>query len=681
MKKKKFIFRLFQFAIGLAALTICSCEVKSPVAPVWDVEVNVPIANRNYTLAEALKKDTTLIKSYNSPDVLGLLYYSDSKELEKISVGETIEFKATSSDASMRLDDLTTDNPSNLTTVVPIQEWTSIVPPTNTVVPVIASQTISKSMNRIQQFEEATFETGQMVLKMTNNNGNFPINAERIRFLNARNNVVVIDSTMSPVLVIPGNENRNVTFNLAGKTFPDSIKIEVTISSPGSGGVSIAIPANASTNIDVAFNNLHFRSIKAVLPQQQPINFSDQVEIDDSTQYQNVVFLSGSLEMDFRNFIDLEVNITLTINELKEPGGATFTRNILLGRKGTASSQKKIEVPDLNNYKLTSGAATNKLGFTVNAQPVKSNTSSTIVKNDSIVSDFKFTTSKLKSFTGKLRPTLLDSSLTTYRIELKNFDFGFTFNQVNFASPDIKIKLNTSVDFDVKFEGKISGTNSKQTRLLPLPTSILSKGNNTIQIDKTQLSNFLSGFNEELPDTLIILGKAHVNPNYQVGTVTSNDTISGEAFFEFPFNVGIAGGNYIDTTKMEFAENSKELLEKINQTDFILSITNGLPIAITYLAYLEDSAGNFLMKFPPNKDSVQVPGGLTDAQGNVVTFKTDSSVMVFGKAEVEKLLKASRLISTIRMNTTKPNNQAVRFKTSDVIFVRAYGKLNYQINP
>lgn len=682
MKNKKFVFRFFQTIVLLLALSFFSCEVKSPVAPIWDVEVNVPIANRSYTLAEALRKDTALIKSYDSPDVLGLLYYSDVKDLEKITVGETIEFKSASSDVSVLLDDLTVDDPSGLSTAIPIQEWTTFNPPTTTVVPVISSQAIQKSLNRIQQFEQATFETGQMLLDLSNNNGSFPINAERLRFLNARTNAVVLDSTISPVLVIPGNSSRSVQFNLAGRTFPDSLKIEVTISSPGSGGVSISIPANAKTDIDVSFQNLHFLSIKGVLPQQQPIDYSEEVEIDDSTFYKDVTLSSGSLEVGFENYIDIEVNVTLTIQELKEPGGVTYSKSVLLGRRGTASSQNKIVISNLENYRLyTTSSFTNKLKFDIKAQPVKSNSSSTIAKNDSITSEFRFYTSKVKIFTGKLRPTLLDSSLTTYKIELKNFDLGFTFHQINFKNPEIDIHLKTSVDFDVKFEGKISGSNSKQIRYLPLPPSILHKGDNIIAIDKTQLSNFLSGFEDELPDTLIILGKAHVNPNYQVGTVASSDTIIGDAYFEFPLNVGIAGGNYQDTTSIEFDEDSKKLLENINQTDFVLDITNGLPIAITYTGYLEDSSGNFLMKFPPSKDSVQVAGGITDGNGNVITFNQDTTLMLFGRPEVEKLLKASRLISTIKMNTTKPNNQPVRFKTSDIIFIRAYGKLNYQINP
>jgi hypothetical protein len=287
----------------------------------------------------------------------------------------------------------------------------------------------------------------------------------------------------------------------------------------------------------------------------------------------------------------------------------------------------------------------------------------------------------MKYFSGKLRRTKLDSSLTTYKIQLKDFYSGFTFHQIKLGDPKVLLHLNTSINFEADFRGNIRGTNGRETRTMALPITLLKYGNNVIELDRQTLSNFLSGFTQKLPDTLVIFGEATANPNYKVGSMSRTDSIFGSAFFEFPLDVGLAGGVFLDTSKVNFSQESIDKLNQANATTFTLRIKNGLPVAITVKTVLIDTGGVFLMKFPPNLDSVVVNGAAVDNNGNVINPAIDSVSVIMLKADVEKLVKAKNLISTIRMNTSRSGNLPVKFKISDLITITGYGKINYHVKP
>lgn len=656
---------------------LSSCEIKDPITPSYDVELNVPIIKKNFTLGEALKKDTTLIKSYTDAQKVGLLYYKDTTTITPILVGEGIGIADASISQTEKITSLTINNAAPDAKEIPISQWSGINPPITTVVPALPPTLISENLAPINLFQKATFETCDFRVRVRNNN-NIPITISRIKIIDNISLSTVIDTITNNTIAV--NNQRDYNFDLSGKTLNNSLKLEVTISSPGSGGVGVFIPANANTRIDFSFDNVQLLSATAIFPVQDPIVVNSSLALDDSTKFTLIEFSSGSLLLNFENYVDLDLNCDVTFPTFKKANGDVYREIFSLTRRGTANSVKTIFIPDLVNWKITNTTESNLIQYNAVITPQQSSNLRTVAKDDSVSFQFNISEAKLKTFQGRIKPTRLDSSLTTYKIELKNFELGFDYVQMKFSQPQIALKLNTSINFNILFTGYIQGSNNLQTRLMPIPNSTLRLGSNTINLNPTEVEQFLNGFQGKLPDTLVILGKADVNRNYRSGSIKSTDSIAGLADFEFPLNVGIAKGVYKDTSTVSIDENGRDLLNDVLSTSFTLEIENGLPMAIEFKGFFLDSLGNVLLRFPNNVDSVLIPSATVNSSGEVTQTTLSQNTIIINKNEIALILKSDKFVATFEFNTGRTNVDPVKFKTNNTIKLKGFGTLNYRVN-
>jgi len=78
---------IFMFLIVL----IQSCDIKEPTAPNWDVSLNIPIANKSYTMFDILENKSSTIQHYTDITNGNLLYYSNTKQMDKIVLSDKLK--------------------------------------------------------------------------------------------------------------------------------------------------------------------------------------------------------------------------------------------------------------------------------------------------------------------------------------------------------------------------------------------------------------------------------------------------------------------------------------------------------------------------------------------------------------------------------------------------------------
>lgn len=679
--KNKFLI----FICGLLFLSvfISSCEIKSPVAPSWDVELNVPLINNEYTLLDVINRDSSVLKSYNDPNKLGLLYYSTNKTIDKIVVGDKLKFEQTAKNSSVKVGTVKINDPKPTTTNVIITKWLPVTPGQSQVIFPVSNVPVTQSFDRFQEFEKATFETGILKTIISNNNGPISITINSVVIKDAKTNAVII--TDNNAKTIPANSKDSVSYNLAGKTLPDSLKFDLIFSTPGSGGQSVLIPANAATNVTAKIENITISSATAKLPQQDSQTKDSSIVLDDSTKYKNITIENGSLTMTIVNNLDFDLNARFYLTNLKQPNKIMFNKLIQLKRKGTTGSTQIISEPNLNGWQIDSSSLTNVLRYIAIVDIVVPNEVRTITKNDSISFTINLSQLILKSVDGQVKPTKLSSEDTRIGLNTKDIGNKFIYNLINFADPQLNILVQESSTFEIGFVGKIYGKTTTKRDSINIPYSIIKQGLTKIAIDKNQFNNFLNSFGGSLPDSLIIAKEITVNPGFKQGAIANTDSVYGDIKLEFPMQVGISGGKFKDSVNTDFKADENKQLDQLNSAYVVLKISNGLPTSITYSGRLFDETNQYLMNLPSKSavsdTTLTVSGGTVDVNGRVLTPKDDSLFITLSKDEFQKLKKAKYLLLDVRMNTSGAGNSPVQFRTSDKIKIRAYGNVNYRFKP
>ncbi|VAX25011.1 hypothetical protein MNBD_IGNAVI01-2156 [hydrothermal vent metagenome] len=97
-----------------------------------------------------------------------------------------------------------------------------------------------------------------------------------------------------------------------------------------------------------------------------------------------------------------------------------------------------------------------------------------------------------------------------------------------------------------------------------------------------------------------------------------------------------------------------------------------------------DMNGDLLTKIPPSynaSDYIQIDAPEVDSDGDVVSSTPYKQQIELRSAEAIEFIRSPNLIFSIMFDTPPPNSiKTVKFKTSDNIHFKIYGKINYRIN-
>ncbi len=654
------------------------------IMPTWNVDLNVPVYNRSYTLQDAINKDSSMVKSYTDPARLGLLYYSNTKPIDAVTVGNNLTMDPFSTDASVKLDSVTINTPTPVRANISLNDLGSPIPPgsQNVIFPPIPPTQVNKNLETISQFQSAIFSTA--IIKITFKN-KMPVSATITGFTlqNINNGSIIFqDNTQRTV---NANDSTTVLYSITDSvTVTQNIKMQATISSPGSNGKPVNVANDAGIGIAASVENFSIYQVTADLPPQAPFNFNSTFTIDDSTYVQNAVLKSGQLSLTISNGLDIALNTNVVIHNMYDANGNEFTINVSLARK---QQNKVINISSLAGYSFRGpgNTLTNQLPYDVTVQTSATNGVVTLTKTDFVHAVANLSGIIVQTFSGKIKPTHVNVDKRTFSLGLGDVKNKYSLSQINISDANVQIKLKQSTGIEVGYSGQIIGKNATQTRTMSIPYSVLGQGENTITLDKTQFQNFLNGFTGKLPDSLIVEGSGIANPNYKVGNVSSTDSIYGNADVEIPLKIGISGGSFADTTDLNFDNDVRNKKDKIGKFSVTIELSNGVPAGFSFSGKVYDSAGVFLMDLPPNRapnpQSVTIPAAAVDANGDVTGPSSNKIVIELNQDEINKFLSGHKLINNISFNTSGTNAQAVKFKTGNPFSVRIYGSATYKIEP
>ncbi len=652
------------------------------VAPIWNVDFNAPLTSRSYTLEEAIESDTSItwITDSNNPDNIGLLVFSDRNDLERITIEDNLTVDDFSSQTSEVIGSVKIDDVDPFQTFISVQEWVNIPPGTSSAFPENRSNLISE-FSEIDEFVSVTFKNGNLNLNFVNK---LPVEIqfEEIQIRRTSNNALVLEVTENLPLIVPAESQNATQIDLSETTFYNDLLVDLVVFSEGSNGEVVTIENDAGFDVVSTLSDLEISRTTAVLPEQDPFVEVSTAKIDDSTFVETATFKQGSFEIVFDNFIDLAIDIDLKIENLVDPSGNAFLRNINLARK---EANKIISISNLENWKIqtkTPGTPTNEIGYEATVAPRNSDDPRELSEEDSISISVNFNNMSFSSIEGRFKPTSFDIDETNFDFDFGNFNDRFTMEQMVFAQPNIILNLTSTALVDIDLNAELIGSNDTQSESLLLNNLRINRDDQTrIDLNDFGLTNFLNSFSGSLPNNFLIRGEATANPNYAPGSAKSEDFVEGFTEVEIPLFIGITGGSIKDTVDIDLGELDENDLDNVNQAELTIELTNGIASTARMTAFVLDENGVRTLNIPTEtnqKDFIEVAAPSVDTNGNVISDATNTEILSLTGDDIKKIINGSKLGVEIELETPPSSStNPVKFKNTDKISFRVSVSGNY----
>jgi hypothetical protein len=688
MKRKILLLFGIPFFIFLSG---CFEKPSEPVLPTWDVDLTVPILDKTFTLGELVEKDTTYLKVGAGNQI----YYSTSEKLDATKIGDNLKISDISTSASTKLGNFEIKNPGTISASIKAYDifasLSSNLPPGNYIVPSNApGQTVTTNFTAFDNFQQVTFDGG--IIKVTVNNGlPVPLQFPNGLAIYNSNDLTTPILTLFENATINANSELTATADLAGKTLLANLSLKVTVLSPGSGGQQVYLDVNQMfVTVSASLENLSIASASAKIPSQtEPVVISDSFVLEPNEPQPDLInevnFKSGSMKIKVVNGIDLGLNGSITLyNFVRKSDNTPLQIPLNIGRKNSASNTLTFNL-NLADYKLV-GNLTNTVDYKVEVRTEDTgNEYRTVSKNDGLSAEITLQNIVIESISGKAKPR--EISFEEQKIDLAGLkDYREKFKgSIKFDDIQVEINLVKTAQFTFDLNLKIKGVNTRTGKVdsieIPLAQRRFSGSTHRIVLNKSNsnIVNFINSFaSQELPEYLIVTGSVFLNPNYEVGRVSSSDSVYGSVSVSFPASVGISNAVFEDTSEVnELSDESKKEIDKTNYGKLFVEIENGLGVGVRFRAKILGVTMDSLLSIPKDNDFMINPAPVGSDGFSTGTTRY-VNVIELNRDEIQKF-KDMKFVRSFISIATANNGGIVKFRTTDSLKVKIYGRVNYRV--
>ncbi len=661
----------------------CISPPENFIAPSFDATYAFPITDTLFTLNDFIEDDSSIVAS-DDPEKLGILIYSTKENIDPFFINDQLKISAFSTSSATTIGTIKINDVPPVRTDIAISDWAPISGGGNIVFPE-ASSPIASSFDLINEFESALFKSGNMEITIQNN---IPVTTEfrDFKIINSADGSIVVETPNNSPIVTPPLESAIVLFDLSNRTITNSLEVVATIYTPGSGTDTVTIANNAGTGIEIVLSDLIFETVTGKIPEQDPINIDDSFIIDDSTKVETIIFDKGSFKIIMNNYFDLDLNINFEITNLYDNYSNSYNNTFSLKRN---EKNKIVEIPSLEDWQIKTqvpGTPTNLLNYSVSVYIAPTDGIHTIHNNDSVTVNIDFSESYFAYAEGLIKPTQFDIPQSDLNFDLGDLQDSFNFDSVFISTPSMILDLSSSVNFDVSLNTVITGTSSNVSKELFVQLDLLSNAEHKFDLTDFGFIEFINSFTTsgEIPNQFTISGSGTVNPNYNIGSISKTDSVAGNFSFEIPFDFGISGGSLQDTVSLFEDDFDEETIESINSIELTIETLNRIPVNITMKGTVLDVDNNPILEFPPSYSpdtELLIEAPIVDENGNVISAELNKQIILLNGNDAVKFMQNPNIEFNFSLDTPPINSTApVKFRNTDNIYFKIYGKINYRIN-
>ena len=396
-----------------------------------------------------------------------------------------------------------------------------------------------------------------------------------------------------------------------------------------------------SIEIDIKVTDLGFSTVRGFFS-QDAMSDSNSISLDDSTIIYNALLESGKLMLSIDNNIGIDADVFFQISEF-------YKNTVSLDTTfGISSGISEVQI-DLSGFNLILPLDndTQRVNYISNIS-LPPNQEMTLSLSDSITITVTLTDLSFQSVTGQINPITIEIEPFEQTIEALPEELdGFAFNNV-----EIFLDFNSSIDFPVYLDLKIAAYNDTKGDSVIRIVNQNIHANPNIQIpNASELINIM-------PDRILARGSAKVGNLDSVGTVSSNDSISGIMTIRAPLMFIVDAGALISPEPAEFIEEGDSLgiPDEIIDASLIMRINNqwGFGASLSILTA---------------PDSLAIENGEVDTLLSGFTFAPNISSIdtIFLDQTVFELLKRSPSWIQPQIRIISIEDNPVKFLSTDTL--------------
>lgn len=659
----------------LLALTllICGCSLEEPGTPKWEVELNVPIADRVYSLSEIIDDSLEVNTTSNWISSIGdTLYLNFSDSLESVNIGDELQSDGLSDSVETYVGVRTVDSPGSDTAsfqpaeLEPFWGLTTPVPPFD-IAPVI------DTLDAFAEYDWIYDAWGDVILTVTNDLA-VPLDHLNIQVRNGPNatypDLLIVE--LDTYVLIQPDESIVDTLPLpTGDT--DEIDNEMVVfllgHSPGS-GLPVTVLEEDRIYVDVAITDIGARSARAHIPVQ---TFSDTTfhALEDDDSVRTALIKAGTVSYSVRNGTSLINTITFELPDFTQ-NGVPFTDQFELGPNQTYSTSGY----SLVGYQYERPQQDNLVEAIVIADILDTDdprypSNMVIVDEDSSVStDLVVSQLSFSHLEGILSNTVLDIDQPAQVLE----DPPDNLDSLTVETAELEFQLvnriGSTIDLDLTLIAYKDGSETSVT----VPTIQIPAGS---EADPCTLNTIIGGMEalfNVMPDSILPTGQARIS-----GPVDIYDTqwIEGEYRIYSPFYFSI-GESTLDPEISTLDDGFDNFLNHVALT---VSLENHVPLIGEVLILASYDSTEFSNPSSTEVDTffqVELPQATLDATGYVDVSGLSTAQCDLDSAQIEMFAGASEeeplFIETLVI-IYSTNGQIIRARTSDYLTVGAVAHL------
>lgn len=683
-----------------AALALqCIEPPLSPVAPTWQTQLSIPLAEIQPTLGEALSDAQNVRTDASGGFAFEDMQFGQAVGLDTLKVSpqpasEQVSLGRIEIDGFPPLNAGFTATDLGLTA----GDWPPFPLPPSTPFPSTPGSLPSLSVGDTSFFAFAAIDTGSLTLTITNT---LPLAVTFAGPIVLKNNVPGIDTNQVasfPFGTIDSLSSKTVTSPLAGKLVWGLLRTDaVNVTVEGRPG-PFTISGSAGLQFAFSSTNLRVDSARAVVPPQQVVSINDSViVVDDSVSVSDARFRRGTFSARIVNNLDVQVGVRLKFGNFKSlVSGDTMSILKVINPRQTTVFPFSLDTLRLVNP--TADPTGTRVRFSVGIETITSaGAKSTIASGDFVRAEFTPQNSfVIESITGKIKPTTFAFNSGASGINVGEAADKFA-GQFTFDSVRINVGLSMSggykVGYSLRLEARNRRFNKVASIILPPPTgssdtAFTPTPGSFVSIplgDPATLNSFLSNFFPNFPDTFIVRGQVTVNPDFVGATIADTAKLYQRVQVYFPLRLALAGGRIEDKIGLgEEANFPTDFAKDIQQTSLAFSVGNRIPAQLGFQLRLfrrpTPTTVDTVLLIPADGSFRTIGAASVDASGNATAEAISHFVVGLTAADVEQFNRADSMLFRFSLQTSGSGTQVVRFRTSDYIRVRLTGNMTYIVN-
>lgn len=564
-----------------------ACSIESPEMPSFESEWRVPVGVFEKTVSEMIGDEENFVVGAD-----GLLSVQTSGELDAVTLGDQLDAEVDGISLSAEIGPISLE-PSDpvdfdyrLGELFPPAEMLDGV---STPVPTFTFDLASAPQD-LPGFRSATLESGGLDVTIVNGlpvdvGGAAPPEQIELALVDPENGTVLQSLVVDGPIAAGTGWSR--TLDLSGRTLPDSVAVELTGGSMGSGTDPVDIDADAQLAIRVRTSAMTVLSADAEFGAQ---NFeeSTRLALDDSIRIVHAAIASGDLTVRVRNDLPVPATADLGIDALRTTSGAAFALRIPLAPGATETRSV-----DLAGYALDFGDAPGEelevlaMLSTVGSQGAAVNIDAT----DVVSVDVDPITLSFDSVEGIVDPMSIDLENSTTLIELPD-----ELEDLRLAQAELRLAIASTVGMPGTIDLELLGVNDDGAAVpldvhVDLPAAMPGETVlHSVLLNETN-SDILDFLNN-LPTRIEVSGRATAGDGVTAGTIAVDDSLTARWSIDAPMTVQLLSQTVdIDAQLLDLGESLREQLdERLISLELDAEVTSTLPVgAVAWIGIDSDS--------------------------------------------------------------------------------------------